>query len=124
MPTSNPLNQSSELPSVIPSSPEQADESIKAVMSADFCKLDKVAFLKGWYALFYLFPGFHTDDCDDWPSDKQKLAEEAFKRAERGELDDEELYPSHAIRARLFWEMANRTTEDDAPCDLIAGKAS
>lgn len=59
-------------------------------------KLDKESFMKGWKALAFLNPGLHPDDCDTeyggWTDDLKRMAVEAFRRSDAGELEDCEMY--------------------------------
>jgi len=65
---------------------------------SDYTK-DEFMFI--WCAVVYLNPERHPDDCDEWPEDTQKIAIEAFRRRNIGELSDDELYPAAVIHARL-----------------------
>ena len=63
-------------------------------------------FMKTWFAVAYEFPGLHPDDYDSpesaWPSPFLPLAKEAWRRAGRGEISDEILYPSDAQWAGIY----------------------
>ena len=62
----------------------------------DLKSLDKDAFLKGWQAIAFLWPGLHPDEADNpdggWPDELKPLAAEAFRRSNAGELKDDEIY--------------------------------
>lgn len=88
-------------------------------------------FLRGWHALLFLFPGLHPDNALDhgddieevpteqlglpgfaellsrrhtrsgWPVALELIGQEAWRRYERGELADDELYCVTAQRAGL-----------------------
>jgi len=66
-------------------------------------------FVRVWSALAYLFPGLHPDghaDADSgWPRVLKPFAAEAWRRADAGELADEELYPSDAQWSGLYDRM-------------------
>ncbi len=92
---------------------------------------EKRAFLRGWFALFYLFPGLHPDNALDhgdsssrwspnqltlpglevlteyrfarsgWPVALELLGHEAWRRYELGELTEEEFYCVAAQRKGL-----------------------
>jgi hypothetical protein len=59
--------------------------------------VDQEEFLAGWGAIAFIAPGLHPDEADNpeggWPQGWKCIAMEAFRRSERGELDDGELYP-------------------------------
>ena len=66
----------------------------------------------------YLFPGLHPEGFDDaesgWPVALKRFAAEAWRRAEAGELDDAELYPSDAQWAGIYDRMTVHTPEESA----------
>jgi hypothetical protein len=66
-------------------------------------------FVRAWSAVAYLFPGLHPDGYDDadsgWPRTLKRFAAEAWRRADAGELADEELYPSDAQWSGLYDRM-------------------
>ena len=68
-------------------------------------EVDKAAFLNGWAGLCYIAPGLHPDEFENpeggWPVGWKPLAAEAFARHDRGELADNELYPSGVALAAL-----------------------
>lgn len=70
-------------------------------------EVDPKTFREGWSSLFFIAPGLHPDesghDEGGWPVGWRCLGEEAFRRAEAGELSDEELYPAQAQHAALGW---------------------
>ena len=59
-------------------------------------------FLEGWAAIAFIAPGLHPDesghDEGGWPVGWRCIADEAFRRAEAGELRDDELYPYAATQ--------------------------
>lgn len=95
-------------PWLLPKDEDDARTRLAALTSADISSAGRALFLRGWHALFWLFPGLHPDGFDeDWEGQFEAyrpLAAEAFKRAEAGELSDDELYPSDAAQARLARE--------------------
>ena len=64
-------------------------------------------FREGWSSLFFIAPGLHPDESGHeeggWPVGWRCLGAEAFRRAETGELSDEELYPSQAAHVALVF---------------------
>jgi hypothetical protein len=69
-------------------------------------KLSREQFIRVWSANAYLFPGLHPDGFEDadsgWPRVLKRFAAEAWRRAEAGELADEELYPSDTQWSVLY----------------------
>lgn len=67
-----------------------------------------------WHAVAYLYPGPHPDGYDEpgsgWPRVLRPFAAEAWRRAEAGELADDELYPAEAAWCRIHDEMARPHT--------------
>jgi hypothetical protein len=108
---------------LIPIDEDDARARLAALTSTDISSAGRALFLRGWHALFWLFPGLHPDGFDeDWESEFEMyrpLAAEAFKRAEAGELTDDELYPTDAAQARLAWERDALMRGAGAP--LISG---
>jgi len=71
----------------------------------DFTKAN----LRAWSSVAYLFPGLHPDGFEDadsgWPRGLKRFAAEAWRRADAGELADEEMYPSDAQWSGLYDQM-------------------
>jgi hypothetical protein len=65
--------------------------------------------LRAWCSMAYLFPGLHPDGFEDadsgWPRVLKRFAAEAWRRADAGELADEEMYPSDAQWSGLYDQM-------------------
>lgn len=74
--------------------------------------MPKPAFLRAWCALAYAFPGLHPDGFEDkgsgWPRVLKRFAADALRRADSGELSDEDLYPCDAQWAGLYDRMLER----------------
>ena len=118
----------------IPKSQAEAAARLQEIAGIDRRQLrtcEKEVFLRGWFALFYLFPGLHPDNALDhgdltsvwspaeialpgfepysaryfersgWPVALELLGREAWRRYESGELDDEHFYCLIAQRAGL-----------------------
>lgn len=66
-------------------------------------------FLRAWSSVTYLFPGLHPDGFNDegsgWPRVLKRFAAEAWQRADKGEITDEELYPSDAQWSGIYDRM-------------------
>ena len=63
-----------------------------------------------------LHPGLHPDGYaytdSGWPRVLRRFAAEAWRRADAGELADEELYPCDAQWSGLYDRMARHTQEE------------
>ena len=102
----------------IPDSLREAAQHLRTGWQSPPAGLGKTDFVRAWSAVFYLFPGLHPDAFDDpdsgWPRALKRFAAEAWRRAEAGELDDDELYPSDAQWAGLYDRMTSHTPEETA----------
>jgi len=67
-------------------------------------------------SLAYLFPGLHPDGWDDadssWPRALRRFSAEAWRRADAGELADDELYPCDAQWSGLYDRMFPHTAQE------------
>ncbi len=119
---------------LLPKSQAQAAAQLQEIAALDRRQLrasEKRVFLRGWFALFYLFPGLHPDNALDhgdptslwsleqlplpgledfathrfarsgWPVALELLGCEAWRRYELGELSDHEFYCAVAQRAGM-----------------------
>jgi hypothetical protein len=93
-----------EHPHLIPTGEEDATSLILAAQTTGLTRCSRDQFLGGWWALCWLNPGLHPDDCDDWTPDLKAFADEAFRRHELGEISDSELYPVEASHNRIWVE--------------------
>ncbi len=117
------------LRALIPASQAESSTRLQEIAGLDRRQLrswEKDAFLRGWFALFYLFPGLHPDNALDhgdpasiwspdqlpllgledfvgnrfersgWPVALELLGQEAWRRYEGKQLNDEEFYCSEA----------------------------
>ena len=79
-------------------------------------RLPKPAFVRAWCALAYLHPGLHPDGYasaeSGWPRVLRRFAAEAWRRAEAGELADDELYPADAQWCGLYDRMFPHAAEE------------
>jgi DNA (cytosine-5)-methyltransferase 1 len=123
-----------EFGDLIPQSQTEAASRLQDIAGLDRRQLrlcEKAIFLRGWFALFYLFPGLHPDNALDhgdpaalwspdetslpgledfaarrfarsgWPVALELLGREAWRRYECGELSDDEFYCAAAQRSGL-----------------------
>lgn len=122
-------------PQTIPSNPIEALERLAGIASLTGIQLRKSeaeAFLQGWHALLYLFPGLHPDNAFDhgneeeiletpagasldlsrrylrsgWPIVLEPLGREAWRRYEAGLLNYDDLYCVDAQRAGMKHQMS------------------
>ena len=120
---------------LIPQSQAEAAARLQEIANLDRRQLrtcEKAAFLRGWFALFYLFPGLHPDSALDhgdpsalwspdqlalsglekfatrrfarsgWPVALELLGHEAWRRYENRELAEGEFYCADAQRIGLL----------------------
>ncbi len=75
-------------------------------------------FLRAWCAVAYAFSGLHPDGFEDtgsgWPRVLKRFAAEAWRRADAGELADEELYPCDAQWSGLYDRMHTHENDETA----------
>lgn len=95
--------------SYIPNSLRSAGRELRLSLGHPLCQLSREQFIRAWSAIAYLFPGLHPDGFEDsesgWPRVLSRFAAEAWRRAEAGELADEELYPSDTQWCGLYDRM-------------------
>lgn len=100
----------------VPDSPRSAGREIRCAVAGRLDQLDKPHFVRAWCSLAYLFPGLHPDGFDDsdsgWPRTLKVFAAEAWRRADTGELAEDELYPCDAQWSGLYDRMTNHTSEE------------
>lgn len=93
----------------IPNHKHSAARELRLAMQQPINQLSHEAFVRAWCSVAYLFPGLHPDGFEDadsgWPRILKRFAAEAWRRAEAGELTDEELYPSDAQWSGLYDQM-------------------
>ncbi len=99
----------------VPNTLRGAGRELRRAFTAQLEHLPKPDFLRAWCAVAYAFPGLHPDGYEDagsgWPRVLKRFAAEAWRRADAGELADEELYPCTAQWAGLYDRM--HTHEDN-----------
>jgi hypothetical protein len=100
----------------IPDSARTAATQLRLALAHPLENLSKAEFIRAWSSIAYLFPGLHPDGFGDsdsgWPRVLRRFATEAWRRAEAGELDDAELYPSDAQWSGLCDQIKNPTPEE------------
>ena len=87
-----------------------------AALTGSLERLPKPAFVRAWSSLAYLYPGLHPDGYESadsgWPRVLRRFAAEAWRRAEAGQLADDELYPGDAQWCGLYDRMFPHTAEE------------
>ena len=93
----------------VPNSLRSAGREVRLSLSNTIEKMSREQFVRAWSAVAYLFPGLHPDGYEDtdsgWPRALKRFAAEAWRRADAGELADEELYPGDAQWSGLYDRM-------------------
>jgi hypothetical protein len=100
----------------IPKSARDAGAQLRLGLALPLEQLPKPTFVRAWSSIAYLFPGLHPDGFEDpesgWPRVLRRLATEAWRRADAGELADEELYCSDAQWCGLYDRMHTHETDE------------
>jgi hypothetical protein len=72
--------------------------------------------VRAWSSVAYLFPGLHPDGfaaaASGWPRGWQRIAAEAWRRVEAGEITEAELYPSDVQWCGLYDRMFPHTADE------------
>src|SRR5712691_6504282 len=93
----------------VPRSFRDAGKQIRIALQNNITTLPVREFVRSWCAIAYLFPGLHTDGYDHsesgWPRVLKRFAAEAWRRADAGELSDDELYACDAQWSGLYDRM-------------------
>lgn len=109
-----------EHPELIPGNRTEAHLWVSAAVIVGVRICDTQTFLKAWWAIAWLYPGFHPDDyrqSEDVPQAKE-FTEEAFRRAEIGQIGDDVLYAAEAAHNAIWLE---RIGSPHAPSGLKDG---
>lgn len=100
----------------VPNSQRKAAEALRLALSEESAELSKTRFVTAWCAIAYLYPGLHPDGYEDadsgWPRVLKRFAAEAWRRADAGELADEELYACDAQWSGLYDRMFPHKAEE------------
>jgi hypothetical protein len=100
----------------VPNTMREAGRQLRNYFASPVDGLSKIDFLRAWCSLAYLFPGLHPDGFDDevsgWPRVLKRVAAEAWRRADAGELADDELYPCDSQWAGLYDRMTLHLPEE------------
>jgi len=100
----------------IPNRLHSAGRELRLALGCPLNELPHETFVRAWCSIVYLFPGLHPDGFEDadsgWPRILKRFAAEAWRRADAGELADEELYPSDAQWSGLYDRMFPHTADE------------
>jgi hypothetical protein len=100
----------------VPNTLRSAGRELRLALAHPLEQLSRDQFVRVWSAIAYLFPGLHPDGYDDaesgWPPILKRFAAEAWRRADAGELLDEELYPSDAQWSGLYDRMFSHQPDE------------
>ena len=80
-------------------------EAVRTLDPAAMANLEKQDLLLAWWSFCWLEAALHPDDVEVWPEELPHAAE-AFRRYEKGEIEDGEYYPAEAVRHRILHERA------------------
>ena len=93
----------------IPNRLQTAGRELRLALKQPLTELSNEKFVRAWCCVSYLFPGLHPDGYENvesgWPPVLKRFAAEAWRRADAGQLADEELYPSDAQWSGLYDRM-------------------
>jgi hypothetical protein len=93
----------------IPRSLRSGAKHLRHAFKGYLASLPKKEFLRVWCSVAYLYPGLHPDGFEDeesgWPRVLRPLASEAWRRADTGEISDNELYCYQCCKARIRDEL-------------------
>jgi hypothetical protein len=100
----------------VPNSLREAGRQLRFALATQVSSLSKPQFVNVWSSVAYLFPNLHPDCWDDadgnWPRILRPFAAEAWRRAEDGELSDDELYLGDAQWCGLYDRIFPHTAEE------------
>ncbi len=100
----------------VPATLRGAARELRGAFAVQLEILPKPDFVRAWCAVAYAFPGLHPDGYEDpesgWPRALRRFAAEAWRRADAGELADEELYPCAAQWSGLYDRMHTHTDDE------------
>ncbi len=100
----------------IPNRLQSAGRELRLALNQPLAELSTKKFVRAWCCVAYLFPSLHPDGYEHadsgWPRVLKRFAAEAWRRADAGEMADEELYPSDAQWSGLYDRMFPHTTDE------------
>lgn len=100
----------------VPNSPLQAGRELRMAFKSSLPELPKRQFVRTWCAIAYLFPGLHPEGFESpdnrWTCVLKRFAAEAWRRADAGELSDDELYACDSQWCGVFDRMLVHLPEE------------
>lgn len=100
----------------VPDSARSAGRHLRHAFAEPLEQLPRTNFVQAWCSIAYLFPALHPDSFNEadggWPRALKPFATEAWRRAETGELVDEELYSGDSQWSGLYDRMTSHTPEE------------
>jgi hypothetical protein len=100
----------------IPNSLRSAGRELRFAVAHPLEQLSHEQFVRAWSVVAYLFPNLHPDGYEDaesgWPRVLKSFAAEAWRRADAGQLADEELYCCDAQWCGLYDRMFPHTGDE------------
>lgn len=91
---------------VVPTSLFAAAKELRQGFQTTIEALSPSEFVRMWCAIAYTFPGLHPDGYEDagsgWPRALRKFGTEAWRRYDRDELTEAELYACDAQWAGIY----------------------
>jgi hypothetical protein len=100
----------------VPNSLRSAGRELRLSLVHPLEQLPRERFVRAWSAVAYLFPGLHPDGYEaadsGWPRVLKRFAAEAWRRADAGELTDEELYPCDAQWSGIYDQIFPHTADE------------
>jgi hypothetical protein len=109
----------------VPKSLRSAGRELRLSLGIPVEKLSHEQFVRAWSAVAYLFPGLHPEGYEHaesgWPRVLKRFAAEAWRRADIGELAEEEVYCCDAQWSGLYDRMFSHTQDEmDRRLELAA----
>ena len=100
----------------IPNRLQSAGRELRLALKQPLTELPNETFVRAWCCVAYFFPGLHPDGFEDadsgWPRVLKRFAVEAWRRADAGELSDEELYCCDAQWSGLYDRMHTHESDE------------
>ena len=100
----------------VPNSLKAAGREIRIALATPLANLSHQQFVRSWCSVAYLFPGLHPDGYDDpdsgWTKVLKCFAAEAWRRADLGELSEDEIYACDAQWSGLYDRMWIHTPDE------------
>lgn len=108
----------------VPETKDEATTELESAAGVSLPALSRDKFLRVWNSIAYLNPGLHPDHHDEqdggWTDELRLFAVEAFRRADAGDISEDEIYPSDAQWCGLCDEMNSHTDEERSRRERLA----